>query len=70
MKVGAFFVTFQIHVLYLEENRGGNRDGPQLAAYIFSEIHAPADKEVFASDYAGGLLPDRSLENVVGEPTV
>ena len=70
MKVGAFFVTFQIHVLYLEENRGGNRDGPQFAAYIFSEIHAPADKEVFASVCAGGLLPGRSLVNVSGVPTV
>ena len=63
-------MTFQIHVLYSEENRGVNHDGLQFFAYLFSEIHAPADKEVFASDYAGGLLPDRFLENVVGEPTV
>ena len=70
MTMGAFFVTFQIHALYSEENKEGIHDELQFGSCLFSEIHAPADKEVFASDYAGGLLPDRSLENVVGEPTV
>ena len=70
MKVGAFFVTFQIHGLYSEGNRGEIRDELQFVFCLFSEIRAPADKEVFVSVCAGGLSPDRSLENVVGEPIV
>ena len=70
MKVVAFFVTFQIHGLYSGGNREEIRDELQFAFCSFSEIRAPADKEVFASVCAGGLLPDRSLESVFGEPTV
>ena len=70
MKVGAFFVTFQIHAQHTEENREEIRDELQFVFCLFSEIHAPADKEVFASVYAGGLLPGRSLENVFGAPIV
>ena len=70
MKEGAFFVTFQIHALYSEENKEGIRDEFQFGSCLFSEIHGPADKEVFASVYAGGLLPGRSLENVFGAPIV
>ena len=70
MKVEAFFVTFQIHALYSEENREEILDELQFVSCLFSEIRAPADKEVFVSVYAGGLLPGRSLENVFGAPTV
>jgi hypothetical protein len=70
MKVGAFFVTFQIHALYSEENREEIRDELQFVSCLFSEIRVPADKEVFVSVCGGGLSPDRSLENVVGEPIV
>ena len=70
MTEGAFFVTFQIHALYSEENKEGIRDELQFVSCLFSEIRAPADKEVFASVYADGLLPGRFWENVVGEPTV
>ena len=70
MKVESFFVTFQIHALHLEENREEIRDELQFVSCLFSEIRAPADKEVFVSVCAGGLSPDRSLENVVGEPIV
>ena len=63
-------MTFQIHALYSEENKEGPRDELQFVFCLFSEIRARADKEVFVSVCAGGLLPDRSLENVVGEPTV
>ena len=66
----AFFATFQIHDLYSEENKEGIRDELQFGFCLFSEIHAPADKEVFASVYAGGLLPGRFLENVFGAPIV
>ena len=54
MKGGAFFVTFQIHALYSEGNKEGIRDELQFGFCLFSEIHAPANKEVFASVYAGG----------------
>ena len=70
MTEGTFFVTFQIHDLYSEENKEGTHDELQFVYCLFSEIHVPAGKEVFASVYAGGLLPGRSLENAVGEPTV
>ena len=70
MTEGAFFGTFQIHALYSEENKEGIRDELQFVSCLFSEIRAPADKEVFASVYADGLLPGRFWENVVGEPTV
>ena len=70
MNVGSFFVTFQIHALYSEENKEGIHDELQFGSCLFSEIHAPADKEVFASVCAGGLLPGRSLVNVSGVPTV
>ena len=70
MTEGTFFVTFQIHDLYSEENKEGTRDELQFVYCLFSEIHVPAGKEVFASVYAGGLLPGRSLENVFGAPTV
>ena len=70
MKVGAFFVTSQIHALYSEENREETRDELQFVYCLFSEIRVPAGKAVFASVCAGGLLLGRSLENVVGEPTV
>ena len=70
MKVEAFFVTFQIHALFSEENREEILDELQFVSCLFSEIRAPADKEVFVSVCAGGLSPDRSLENVVGAPIV
>ena len=70
MKVGAFFVTSQIHALYSEENREGTRDELQFVYSLFSEIRARGDKEVFVSVCAGDLSPDRSLENVVGAPIV
>ena len=70
MKVEAFFVTFQIHALCSEENREGNHDELQFVFCLFSEIRGPADKEVFVSVCAGGLSPDRSLENVFGGLTV
>ena len=70
MKGGTFFVTFQIHALYSEENKEGTRDEPQFVSCLFSEIRVPLDKVVFASVYAGGLLLGRSSENVVGAPTV
>ena len=70
MTEGTFFVTFQIHDLYSEENKEGTRDELQFVYCLFSEIRVPAGKAVFASVCAGGLLLDRSLENVVGEPTV
>ena len=63
-------MTFQIHALYSEENREEILDELQFVSCLFSEIRAPADKEVFANVYADGLLPGRFWENVVGEPTV
>ena len=70
MKVGAFFVTSQIHALYSEENREGTRDELQFVYCLFSEIRARGDKEVFVSVCDGGLLPGHFSENVVGEPIV
>ena len=37
-------------------------------AYFLKSV--PPQIKVFASVYAGGLLPGRSLENVSGVPTV